>query len=126
MNLKRYASLIIMVLLVGIGNIIFSVCFQEKQVFAQEKSGKQHSKDSILEQIRINFYNSVSVGPVGRFQAVKLTNSSVFIIDTKEGHLWAWSIHKMASGIVYQGQITPGEKMGDVIDRLLISIPKAD
>ena len=26
----------------------------------------------------------------GRFQAVRMNNSTVFILDTKEGHLWVW------------------------------------
>jgi hypothetical protein len=70
----------------------------------------------------------------GRYQAVAIQkvkdsdNPKVFIIDTKEGHLWLWSssavsyqprrdgsipIHEF---LTYQGQLKPGKKIGDVVD----------
>lgn len=58
----------------------------------------------------------------GRFQAIRLDNNAVFLLDTKEGHLWVWVIQKDSKGIpseflFYQGMLVPGKNMGDLIDR---------
>jgi hypothetical protein len=43
------------------------------------------------------------------------------ILDTVGGHLWTWSEHVATPGgpggrfLIYQGQVRPGAKMGDVI-----------
>jgi hypothetical protein len=45
----------------------------------------------------------------------------IVILDTVGGHLWTWSEHVATPGgpggrfLIYQGQVRPGAKMGDVI-----------
>lgn len=70
----------------------------------------------------------------GRFRVTVLQQSGgaesrgkVFIIDSKEGHMWIWEDKskfttaegKFAFGakIVYQGKLKPGKKMGDIVAR---------
>jgi hypothetical protein len=58
----------------------------------------------------------------GRYQAIRLDNNAVFLLDTKEGHLWVWVIQKDSRGIpseflFYQGMLIPGRNMGDLIER---------
>lgn len=63
-------------------------------------------------------------GAVGQSGALK---AKVLIIDTADGHLWTWSEHQLlgtngdgrayGSAITYQGQVSPGRKMGDVIEQ---------
>jgi len=48
---------------------------------------------------------------VGRFQAIPLKDSSTFIVDTKEGHMWVWALGEL----VYQGILQPGKTMGEVV-----------
>jgi hypothetical protein len=48
---------------------------------------------------------------VGRFQAIRVKDSSTFILDTQEGHMWVWALGEL----VYQGRIKPGETMGEVV-----------
>lgn len=51
----------------------------------------------------------------GKYQIVKLDATAVLILDTQEGHLWLWGVHKdIGVTLVYQGRISPGEKAGDV------------
>jgi hypothetical protein len=59
---------------------------------------------------------------IGRYQAIRLDSNAIFIIDTKEGHMWVWVIQKDNQGqpselLFYQGQVSPGSDMGDLIDR---------
>ena len=59
---------------------------------------------------------------IGRYQAIRLDSNAIFIIDTKEGHMWVWVIQKDNLGqpsefLFYQGQVSPGSDMGDLIDR---------
>jgi hypothetical protein len=45
----------------------------------------------------------------------------IVVLDTVGGHLWTWSEHASTPGgpggrfLIYQGQVRPGSKMGDVI-----------
>jgi len=71
----------------------------------------------------------------GRYRAVALPkagvneNTRVFIVDTREGHMWLWTSSPVVSYLpqeggkvavteylTYQGRLRPGEKMGDLID----------
>jgi hypothetical protein len=65
---------------------------------------------------------------IGRYQAIRMDSNAIFIIDTKEGHLWVWVIQKDSQGIpaeflFYQGQVVPGQNMGDLIDRTYKKFP---
>ena len=50
-------------------------------------------------------------GDVGRFQAIRVKDSSTFILDTQEGHMWVWTLGEL----VYQGIVKPGKTMGEVV-----------
>ena len=55
-------------------------------------------------------------GPVGRFQAIKFDSHDIFIIDTKEGHLWTWGTStETGSVLIYEGRVMPGYASGDII-----------
>ena len=66
---------------------------------------------------------------IGRYQAIliggqKGRSSAVFILDTKEGHLWTWglavvSMKKVVERITYKGRVRPGKKMGEVIEEII-------
>ena len=55
-------------------------------------------------------------GSVGRFQAVRMDDSAVVILDTKEAHLWVFGATGSGFYMVYGGKIRPGEKAGEIID----------
>ena len=55
-------------------------------------------------------------GSVGRFQAVRMDDSSVVILDTKQAHLWVFGATGNGFYLVYGGRIYPGEKTGEIID----------
>jgi hypothetical protein len=61
----------------------------------------------------------------GRFQACSIEEGLVFIIDTKEGHMWLWRPGTIGEPkaiiLMYQGQLCPGAQMGHVIDRVGVS-----
>ena len=83
------------------------------------------------------FYSVVVVGLLlgltpmafadGRYQAVPISSGSDFgtekalILDTVAGHLWIWTespaTEEEPGGryIIYQGQLAPGDKIGDVV-----------
>ena len=63
----------------------------------------------------------------GRYQAVPVYNpsdgsSKVFIVDTQNGQLWTWmEVGASSSGaagrfLIYQGQVRPGKRMGEIIE----------
>jgi hypothetical protein len=60
----------------------------------------------------------------GRYQCVSLgTSDAVFIIDTREGHVWTWTgnpriEHEGYVGIIYQGKVRPGNKTGTLIGEI--------
>ena len=46
----------------------------------------------------------------GRYQAVA-TNTSVFILDTQEGHLWLWgACEETGVTLMYLGQLSVGKE----------------
>jgi hypothetical protein len=56
-----------------------------------------------------------------RYQAVVIqegTAPRVFILDTREGHLWTWTENLRGADqeLRYQGRVRPGRAMGEVID----------
>lgn len=62
-------------------------------------------------------------------QAGKLT-PKVFIIDSKEGHMWILEQNARLHGpkgdfslgtvLTYQGRVRPGKKMGDIVDQAVL------
>jgi len=76
-----------------------------------------------------DFSEPLSGGSVGRYQAVRMDSNAIFILDTLEGHLWVWVIQKDSSGqpaefLFYQGRVTPGSNMGEIIDRTYKNRPE--
>lgn len=63
----------------------------------------------------------------GRYQAVPIYNpsdgsSKIFILDTQNGQMWTWmEVGASSSGaagrfLIYQGQVRPGKRMGEIVD----------
>jgi hypothetical protein len=62
----------------------------------------------------------------GRYQALEInvgkkTEYNIFILDTKEGHMWLLETKesrldgKLSGNLKYQGKLRPGKKAGEVI-----------
>lgn len=87
---------------------------QEKRLIelrAKSKAGK----DWQLQ--KEEFKKSLAKGSEGRFKATRISDSGALILDTKEGHLSIWGSDGTVSVLMYQGQIFPGKKMGDILYR---------
>ena len=62
-----------------------------------------------------------------RYQAIPISSGSDFgtekalILDTAAGHMWIWTESPATDSepggryIIYQGQLTPGDEIGDVV-----------
>lgn len=62
-----------------------------------------------------------------RYQAIPISSGSDFgtekalILDTAAGHMWIWTESPATDSepggryIIYQGQLVPGDKIGDVV-----------
>jgi hypothetical protein len=69
-------------------------------------------KTSVMFAVLVALMVSTAfAGDVGRFQAIRVKDSSTFILDTQEGHMWVWTLGEL----VYQGIIKPGKTMGEVV-----------
>jgi hypothetical protein len=62
----------------------------------------------------------------GRYQALEISvgkksEYNIFILDTKEGHMWLLETKesrvdgKLSGGLKYQGKLRPGNKAGEII-----------
>ncbi len=62
----------------------------------------------------------------GRYQAIEISvgkksEYNIFILDTKEGHMWLLETKesrvdgKLSGGLKYQGKLRPGNKAGEII-----------
>ena len=62
----------------------------------------------------------------GRYQALEInvgkkSEYSIFILDTKDGHMWLLETKesrvdgKLSGGLKYQGKLRPGNKAGEII-----------
>jgi hypothetical protein len=66
---------------------------------------------------------------IGRYTAILIggqdgRSSVVFILDTKEGHIWTWglavvSMKKVVERITYKGRVRPGKEMGEIIEEII-------
>lgn len=89
---------------------------EEEERLKQLEAGANVGKS--ISQSVLDFKKSFSKESIGRFQAIKLSNDAIFIIDTKEGHIWIW-VSKGDRHLIYEGQVFPGTKMGDIIESWL-------
>lgn len=87
---------------------------QEKRIKQLEES---QEVEKIISQGILDFNKSSSKENVGRFRAVRLSNETIFIIDTQEGHLWVWLLTNEGTFLIYEGKLFPGTRMGDVIEK---------
>lgn len=85
----------------------------EKQL-KQLESGEDIG--TVISQDMLDFKKSLDGENVGRFQAIKLSNTAVLFLDSKEGYIWLWFAKGEIFALVYEGQLFPGAKMGDLID----------
>jgi len=67
-------------------------------------------------ELRAAYLSSLESASPGRFQTVRLDGSSIFILDTRLGYMWAWAFGEQGGFTTYQGRVVPGLKMGDVIE----------
>lgn len=92
--------------------ILLSVFLVTSPVMAAEENGRYRA--SVLHE----------GGQIG--QSGKLV-PKVFIIDSKEGHMWILEQNtrlydptgnfSLGTVITYQGRVRPGKKMGDIVDQ---------
>jgi hypothetical protein len=85
----------------------------EKQL-EQLDSGEDVGK--VISQDMLDFKKSLPEEGIGRFQGIKLSNNAVLFVDTKEGYIWLWFAKGETFALIYEGQLFPGAKMGDLID----------
>ena len=52
---------------------------------------------------------------VGRYEAIQLDATSIFVLDTREGHCWVVNATPSAPSMIYTGQVRPAQKMGETI-----------
>jgi hypothetical protein len=52
---------------------------------------------------------------VGRYEAIQLDATSIFVLDTREGHCWVVNATPSAPSMIYTGRVRPGKKMGEAI-----------
>ena len=69
----------------------------------------------LRKQTQSNFPKPLVRGSVGKFQAIRMDENSVFILDTTEGHLWLWIIEKKKTKLLYQGKASIADKMGEIL-----------
>jgi hypothetical protein len=92
-----------------------SRALDNKEEAEQEGTEEQESRCATYKQ-------DLSKGArEGRFQACPVAREAVFIIDTKEGHMWLLQATDFGQAeeiyLIYEGRVCPVGKMGDVIER---------
>ncbi|MDB9823013.1 hypothetical protein OAC89_04855 [Deltaproteobacteria bacterium] len=93
---------------------------RQKEVLVEPESLEKIGEN--IQPGKQSYQETLSEGIVGRFQSVRMDSNAIFIIDTMEGHLWVWVIQNDSAGqpaefLFYQGQVTPGSNMGELINR---------
>ena len=86
---------------------------QEKRL---EQLESQEQMGRVISQDMLEFNKSFSENSPGRFQAVRLSNVAVMILDTQACHIWLWLAKGETFLLIYEGQVFPGTKMGEIID----------
>ncbi len=72
-------------------------------------------------------YRAVVLHEGGRSDQYGALIPKVFILDSRDGHMWTWEQNSRLSGekgsisfgtvLTYQGQIKPGKQMGEVMEQ---------
>lgn len=118
--MRKSIVILLTFFVISIGYLTWAESKEQKQIMKGVPLDYGLEKPKKLTKCE-EFRRDISYGGMpGRFQAIHLTGSGfVSILDTKEGHLWAWGGVKEGIFLRYQGQICPGKKMGDLIDRFV-------
>lgn len=53
---------------------------------------------------------------IGRYEAIRMDNSVVVVIDTAKGHMWVTGVGESLMTMIYFGKVRPAAKMGDIVD----------
>ena len=69
----------------------------------------------ILATIAVVTALPAGASEVGRYEAIQLDPSSIFVLDTQEGHCWVVNATPSAPSMIYTGQVRPAKKMGERI-----------
>ena len=92
----------------------FLVFFHGYSVLAERQTEGEKTTIALAAEQKANPHNLG--GNVGRFQAVRMDDSAVVILDTKQAYLWVFGATGSGFYLVYGGKIRPGEKAGEIID----------
>jgi len=112
--MRESIAVCIILFVVFTGSLISAESKQRKDISAPKDLTKDLAPlEASLEEAKSardkrcqEFRESLSRGEIGRFQAISpMEKPFVFILDTKEGHIWVWSFQQDA--IEYKGQICP-------------------
>jgi lipopolysaccharide export LptBFGC system permease protein LptF len=106
---------IVSILVFFLGQIVWAASSNEEKERLEkaqkqiEEMKKQQQQWMNQRQTPMHSNRPLSRGMVGRYQAIKLDDGRVFILDTAEGDFWIW---KMNSGqpAQHQGQISQEKK----------------
>ena len=90
------------------------------------KVERYHLIVALLLVIVLTMGISPVMGASARYQAIEIsvgkkTEYTIFILDSKEGHMWILETKesridgKLSGGLKYQGQLRPAQKAGDMV-----------
>jgi hypothetical protein len=82
--------------------------FASAELTSEQKEQLEKAKKQFEEmqpQRKMNVGSPYVKGNVGKYQAIRLGDDSVFIIDTAEGHFWVWKMEKNKPPD-YQGKVS--------------------
>lgn len=93
---------------------------------AMAESQIEREKTAIAAAAKQKAHSGNVRGSVGRFQAVRMDDSAVVILDTRQAHLWVFGATGSGFYLVYGGRIYPGEKAGEIIDSSSLRFEKGE
>lgn len=109
-----FAGGICLLLVVWLGGV--EARAEKRQPGAKTTGIPSTSTSQEWRDLKAAYQASLESGVSGRFQAVRLDGSSIFVLDSRLGHMWVWAFGKEGGFTMYQGRVAPGLKMGDVVD----------
>lgn len=100
-----------------------TMAFAEAEGTARVVPGQPPRLEKAAHQDR-DFRQSLVRGPVGRFQAVRMDDRSVLILDTKGAHVWVFGATGSGFHLLYAGQISPGKRAGEIVEGAALRLEK--
>jgi hypothetical protein len=72
-------------------------------------------------------YEVVAVPDGARLAPGGAAHPKVFILDTRDGHMWTWGENdflpggdrRLGSALIYQGKLRPGKQAGDIVESVV-------